>query len=65
MRERLAEARGDSTSAGEQMGEAVRASKKICIRMISNKSSTFSGGVGRDTQGSHGRFDASHRGSRH
>ena len=46
MRERLAEVRGDSTSAGEHIGGAVRASKKTCIRMISNKSSTFSGGSG-------------------
>ena len=58
--ERLAAVQGDSASAGEHSGGAVRASKKICIRMIANKSSTFFGGVGRDTQGSHRRLDAPH-----
>ena len=40
----LAQVRWNSASISEQMSETVHPGKKICIRMISNKSATFSGG---------------------
>ena len=42
----MAQVLWDSASISEQLSEAVRPNKKVCIRMISNKSATFSGGSG-------------------
>jgi hypothetical protein len=64
MRERLAEAQDKSAGDIGDMGSAARANKRICIKMLSNKSSTFSGGSGETLKDPTEGY-ASHRRSRH